>query len=155
MLKGYKSISNGSIFFWYLFLARKSKNTDVCVLTHVAPPKSLQHNWSQAQLVAIVGYVMFRLRAYDLRVFILHKGFITFFWCIYPHKKYYFITFWYSSLIETNAFEIPCLLCISFCFVILYVTIWCKDNKLIIYLSIYLPFGIPGDICNHKPKLMD
>ena len=23
----------------------------------------------------------------------------------------------------------------SFCFVILYVTIWCKDNKLIIYLS--------------------
>ena len=24
----------------------------------------------------------------------------------------------------------------SFCFVILYVTIWCKDNKLIIYLSI-------------------
>ena len=26
----------------------------------------------------------------------------------------------------------------SFCFVILYVTIWCKDNKLIIYLSILL-----------------
>ena len=41
-----------------------------------------------------------------------------------------------DSLIETNAFEITCLLYISFCFVILYVTIWCKDNKLIIYLSV-------------------
>jgi len=38
---------------------------------------------------------------------------------------------------ETNVFKISCLLCMSFCFVILYVTIWCKDNKLIIYLSIY------------------
>jgi hypothetical protein len=27
-----------------------------------------------------------------------------------------------------------CLLCMSFCFIILFVTIWCKDNKLIIYL---------------------
>ena len=35
---------------------------------------------------------------------------------------------------ETNVFEISCLLCMSFCFVILYVTIWCKDNKLIFYL---------------------
>ena len=34
-----------------------------------------------------------------------------------------------------KCFEISCLLCMSFCFVILYVTIWCKDNKLIIYLS--------------------
>ena len=42
---------------------------------------------------------------------------------------------YFASLIETNVFEISCLLCMSFCFVILYVTIWCKDNKLIIYLS--------------------
>ena len=41
-----------------------------------------------------------------------------------------------ASLIETNIFEISCLLCMSFCFVILYVTIWCKDNKQIFY-SIY------------------
>ena len=40
-----------------------------------------------------------------------------------------------STLIHWNVFEISCLLCMSFCFVILYVTIWCKDNKLIIYLS--------------------
>ena len=48
---------------------------------------------------------------------------------------------YFASLIETNVFEISCLLCMSFCFVILYVTIWCKDNKLIIYL--YLSFVTP------------
>ena len=45
---------------------------------------------------------------------------------------------WYrylDSLIETNAFEISCLLCMSFCFVISCLPIWCKYNKLIIYLS--------------------
>jgi hypothetical protein len=32
----------------------------------------------------------------------------------------------------------------SFCFINLFVTIWCKDNKLIIYLSIYINiFGEP------------
>ena len=29
-------------------------------------------------------------------------------------------------------------LCMPFCFIILFVVIWCKGNKLIIYLSIYL-----------------
>ena len=51
-------------------------------------------------------------------------------WTYYARWHRYF-----ASLIETNVFEISCLLCISFCFIILYVTIWCKDNKLIIYLS--------------------
>jgi len=53
-------------------------------------------------------------------------------WTYYARWHRYF-----ASLIETNVFEISCLLCMSFCFVILYVTIWCKDNKLIIYLSIW------------------
>ena len=35
-----------------------------------------------------------------------------------------------------KCFEIPCLLCMSFRYIILFVTIWCKDNKLIIYLFI-------------------
>ena len=59
-------------------------------------------------------------------------------WTYYARWHRYF-----ASLIETNVFEISCLLCMSFCFVILYVTIWCKDNKLIIYLSIYLSGPIP------------
>ena len=41
-----------------------------------------------------------------------------------------------ASLIETNVFEISCLLCMSFCCITLCVIIWCKDNKLIVYLSI-------------------
>ena len=41
---------------------------------------------------------------------------------------------YFTSLIETNVFELSCLLCISFCFVILYITIWCKDNTLFICL---------------------
>ena len=42
-----------------------------------------------------------------------------------------------DSLIETNAFENTCLLYMSFCYII-FVTIWCKDNKQIFY-SILLP----------------
>ena len=37
------------------------------------------------------------------------------------------------SIIETNVFEISCLPCMFF-FINLYVTIWYKNNKLIIYL---------------------
>ena len=39
-----------------------------------------------------------------------------------------------DSLIETNAFEITCLLCISSRYIILYITVWCKDDKPIFYL---------------------
>ena len=49
-----------------------------------------------------------------------------------------FVSFIETNVLESHVFfilEISCLLCMSFCFVILYVTIWWKDNKLIIYLQ--------------------
>ena len=40
------------------------------------------------------------------------------------------------SMAPNSPWKYPCAIPPSLCFVILYVTIWCKDNKLIIYLSI-------------------
>ena len=39
-----------------------------------------------------------------------------------------------ASLIETNVFEIHIFVCYFFTIIILFVIIWCKDNKLIFYL---------------------
>jgi hypothetical protein len=35
-----------------------------------------------------------------------------------------------------------CLLCVSFCFIFCFVIIWCKDNKLIIYLTRFFLLSI-------------
>ena len=42
---------------------------------------------------------------------------------------------YFASLIETNVFEISCFFLYIVLFCNLYLTIWCKDNKLIIYIS--------------------
>ena len=57
---------------------------------------------------------------------------------------------YFATLIETNIYEISCLLCMSFCFVILYVAIWCKKIN---WLSIYLAFFMQENPSCHTSKL--
>ena len=76
---------------WLSFLFSCGRNSVVCMIAHVALPKVLHQHWDQAQLVAIVGYVMFERGACGLRFLMICRVFIALLGCVYSHGKYSFM----------------------------------------------------------------